>query len=76
MESLYDVQEWLKKYAYINLFPNRKEAIYFMKLEMTELRKRGIITENDPNFLTASLILRRELKIENSKLNIGRSIND
>lgn len=64
MESLYDVQEWLKKYGYINLLPNREEAIYFMKMEIATLHKRGIIAENDPNFFTASLILRRELRKE------------
>ncbi|MFV0556115.1 MAG: YqgQ family protein [Lactovum sp.] len=67
MKNLYDVQEWLKKYGYINLLSNRKEAIYFMKLEIAELYKAGIISEKDPNFFTANLILRQELRIENQK---------
>lgn len=67
MESLFDVQEWMKKFGYINLMPNRLDAIYFMKLELTELKKRGIIKDNDPELFTANLILRREARIEEDK---------
>jgi uncharacterized protein YqgQ len=67
MKSLFDVQEWMKKFGYINLMPNRLDAIYFMKTELTELRRREIIQKNDPEYFTASLILRREARIEESK---------
>ncbi|HEY0222477.1 YqgQ family protein [Lactovum miscens] len=67
MQSLFDVQEWMKKFGYINLMPNRLDAIYFMKLELTELKKRGIIKDNDPELFTANLILRREARIEEDK---------
>ncbi|MDR2977751.1 MAG: YqgQ family protein [Streptococcaceae bacterium] len=68
MKTLYDVQEWMKKFGYINLMTNRQDAIYFMKKELTELHKRGIIAKNDSDYFTASLILRQELRIEESKL--------
>lgn len=67
MKSLYDVQEWLKKYGYINLMSDRKDAIYFMQQEVMELHKRGILESDNSDFLTASLILKREMRIENGK---------
>lgn len=68
VKTLYDVQEWMKKFGYINLLPNREDAIYFMKLELSELRKRGIVAENDSDYFKASLILKHESKIEEDKL--------
>lgn len=67
MKTLYDVQEWMKKFGYINLMPNRRDAIYFMKLELRELHKRGIIAENDSDYFKASLILRQESKKEENE---------
>lgn len=64
MKSLYDVQEWLKKFGYVNLMPNRLDAIYFMNLELAELIKKGILEKNDKDYLTARLILRREENYE------------
>ncbi|GAB2025868.1 YqgQ family protein [Lactovum odontotermitis] len=57
----------MKKFGYINLMPNRRDAIYFMKLELKELHKRGIIAEHDPDYFKASLILRRESKNEENR---------
>lgn len=68
MKNLYDVQEWLKKYGYINLDSNRRDAIYFMKIEVSELHKNGILLDTDKDYLTASLILRREERVEQEKL--------
>jgi uncharacterized protein YqgQ len=67
MKALYDVQEWMKKFGYINLMTNRQDAIYFMKLELMELHKRGIIAKNDSDYFKANLILRQELRVEKSK---------
>ncbi|MDR0300147.1 MAG: DUF910 family protein [Streptococcaceae bacterium] len=75
MESLFDVQEWMKKFGYVNLISNRLDAIYFMKVELVELKKRGIIQENDPEFFSASLILRREARIEEEKESSNKGKN-
>ncbi|MDR0300045.1 MAG: YqgQ family protein [Streptococcaceae bacterium] len=67
MQTLYDVQEWLKKYGFINLMPERIDAIYMMQNEIKELHERGILADNDADFLKASLILKREARIESTK---------
>ena len=43
MKTLYDVQEMLKKYGYINLFPDRLDAIAFMQIELGKMLDSGII---------------------------------
>lgn len=42
MKTLYDVQEMLKKYGYINLFPDRLDAIAFMQIELGKMLESGI----------------------------------
>ena len=64
MKDLYDVQEWLKKYGYLNLDSNRRDAIYFMQTEVKALHAQGILADNDKDYLTARLILKREAAIE------------
>ena len=67
MKTLYDVQEWFKKFGYINLSPNRLDAIYFMQQELKNLVASGIIEKNNPDYLKARLILQREERFENEK---------
>lgn len=67
MKTLYDVQEWLKDYGYVNLISNRLDAIYFMKQELAQMLIHGLFEKNDPHYLTALLILRREERIEKEK---------
>ncbi|EKF52051.1 YqgQ family protein [Lactococcus garvieae] len=69
METLYDVQELLKKYGFINFMTNRLDAIYFMQQELTKMVDQGIFEKSDKDYLTAQLILRREERIEKEKLN-------
>ena len=64
MRTLYDVQEWLKNYGYINLLANRLDAIYFMTEELRNLVAKGILKSNDQDYLTARLILRQEERLE------------
>lgn len=69
MKTLYDVQESLKKYGFINFMTNRLDAIYFMQQELTNMVEQGIFEKSDKEYLTAQLILRREERIEKEKLN-------
>ena len=69
MKTLYDVQELLKKYGFINFMTNRLDAIYFMQQELTHMVEQGIFEKSDKEYLTAQLILRREERIEKEKLN-------
>lgn len=69
MKTLYDVQELLKKYGFINFMTNRLDAIYFMQQELTNMVDQGIFEKSDKEYLTAQLILRREERIEKEKLN-------
>lgn len=69
MKTLYDVQELLKKYGFINFMTNRLDAIYFMQQELTNMVEQGIFEKSDKKYLTAQLILRREERIEKEKLN-------
>ncbi|GFH43222.1 hypothetical protein Hs30E_17730 [Lactococcus hodotermopsidis] len=66
MKTLYDVQEFLKKRGYINLFSDRKDAIYFMAQELKAQYDAGLIPDNKEYF-TADLILRREYRLESEK---------
>ncbi|RZI49183.1 YqgQ family protein [Lactococcus kimchii] len=68
MKTLYDVQEMLKKYGYVNLFPDRMDAIAFMQIELSKMVEAGIFEKSDHNYLTARLILTREERIESEKL--------
>ncbi|PCR99789.1 YqgQ family protein [Lactococcus fujiensis] len=68
MKTLYDVQEWFKKFGYINLAPRRLDAIYFMQKELAFMVKSGIVEKNDRDYLTVRLILQREERFENEKL--------
>ena len=69
MKTLYDVQELLKKYGFINFMTNRLDAIYFMQQELTNMVEQGIFEKSDKEYVTAQLILRREERIEKEKLN-------
>ncbi|MDG6143306.1 YqgQ family protein [Lactococcus formosensis] len=69
MKTLYDVQELLKKYGFINFMTNRLDAIYFMQQELTNMVEQGIFEKSDKEYLAAQLILRREERIEKEKLN-------
>lgn len=69
MKTLYDVQELLKKYGFINFMTNRLDAIYFMQQELTNMVEQGIFEKSDKEYLTAQLILRREERIEKEKQN-------
>lgn len=68
MKTLYDVQEWLKKYGYINLMPNRLDAIYLMQQELAVMIKTGILTRDDHDYLSARLILHHEEQLEKETL--------
>ncbi|MGM9887221.1 MULTISPECIES: YqgQ family protein [unclassified Lactococcus] len=68
MKTLYDVQEWFKKFGYINLAPNRLDAIYFMKQELAYMVSAGLIDKSNHEYLTVRLILQREERFENEKL--------
>lgn len=67
MKTLYDVQEWLKKYGFVNLFPNRYDAILFMQQELKRMVDQGIIEKTDHDYMTVLLILRQEERIEIEK---------
>lgn len=69
METLYDVQEMLKRYGFINFMTNRLDAIYFMQQELTKMVELGIFEKSDKAYLTAQLILRREERMEKEKRN-------
>ncbi|MDR0200345.1 MAG: YqgQ family protein [Streptococcaceae bacterium] len=64
MHTLYDVQEWLKQFGYINLMPNRLDAIYLMAQEIKNLHEKGILADDDHDYLTASMILKKEERLE------------
>lgn len=68
MKTLYDVQEWLKKYGYINLMPNRLDAIYLMEEELHLMHEKGILQDTDKDYLSARLILKREARLEEKDL--------
>lgn len=68
MKTLYDVQEWFKKYGYINLTSNRLDAIYFMLKELNDMTESGILDKNSREYFTVRLILQREERLENEKL--------
>ena len=70
MRTLYDVQEMLKKYGFINFMTNRLDAIYFMQQELSQMAEQGIFEKSDEDYLTAQLILRREERIEEDKRNV------
>ncbi|AYG01047.1 MULTISPECIES: YqgQ family protein [Lactococcus] len=67
MKTLYDVQEMLKKYGYINLFSDRLDAIKMMQIELSKMLESGIFQKSDHEYLTARLILAREERIELEK---------
>lgn len=68
MKTLYDVQEWFKKFGYVNLMSNRLDAIYFMLKELKAMSDSGILDKNNHDYLTARLILQREERLEKEKL--------
>ena len=69
MNTLYDVQEMLKKYGYINLFPNRLDAIKMMQIELSKMVEAGIFQKSDHVYLTARLILAREERLDKENSN-------
>ncbi|GFH40294.1 hypothetical protein Hs20B_06920 [Lactococcus insecticola] len=65
---MYDVQEFLKKHGYVNLFSNRRDAIFFMAQELKSQYDAGLIPDQN-DYFTADLILRREHRLESEKSN-------
>ena len=74
MKTLYDVQEFLKLHGYINLFSNRRDAIFFMAQELKTLYDAGLIP-NEKDYFTADLILRREHRLESEKVTNDKKNN-
>jgi len=67
MKTLFDVQEMLKKYGFVNLMSNRLDGIVLMQQELVQLLESGIFQKSDKDYLTAALILKREARIEGEK---------
>ncbi|MCL2676943.1 MAG: DUF910 family protein [Streptococcaceae bacterium] len=67
MKTLFDVQEMLKKYGFVNLMSNRLDGIVLMQQELVQLLESGIFQKSDKDYLTAALILKREARIESEK---------
>lgn len=67
MNTLYDVQQLLKRFGIVVYLGKRLYDIEMMKIELEALYQNGLIDRAD--FLTAELILRREHRIEMEKEN-------
>lgn len=62
MKTLYDVQQLLEKYGILVHIGKRIWDIELMALELDNINKAGLIDQ--PDYMMAKLILRREYRIE------------
>ena len=67
MNTLYDVQQLLKRFGIYVYVGKRLYDIEVMKIELEKLYENQLITKDD--YLKAELILRREHRIEEEKAN-------
>jgi uncharacterized protein YqgQ len=65
MNTIYDVQQLLKKYGTIIYLGERLADLEMMESELIELYKSQLIETRD--FQTALLLLRQEIQIERDK---------
>ncbi|KXT78262.1 YqgQ family protein [Streptococcus sp. DD13] len=62
MKSLYDVQQFLKRFGIIVYMGSRLYDIEMMKIELGRIYEAGLIDRSD--YIEADLILRREHRLE------------
>lgn len=62
MESLYDVQQLLKRFGIIVYMGKRLYDIELMKIELKAIYDNGLISQED--YMLADLVLRREHRLE------------
>ncbi|WP_108670804.1 YqgQ family protein [Peribacillus acanthi] len=65
MNTIYDVQQLLKKYGTIIYLGERLADLEMMEAELIELYKSQLLDTRD--FQTALLLLRQEIQIERDK---------
>jgi len=65
MKTLYDVQQLLKRFGIYIHMGKRLYDIELMMLELKNLEKAGLVTKED--YLSASLVLKREHRLEESR---------
>lgn len=68
MDSVYDVQQYLKKFGTFIYTGNRLGDLELMKLEIDDLYESGMMQIKD--YQKAKLILKKEIRMEyNGKIN-------
>lgn len=65
MKTLYDVQQFLKRFGIIIYMGKRLYDIELMRIELKRVYDAGLIEKLD--FLEADIVLRREYKIEQDR---------
>lgn len=65
MKSVYEIQQYLKKYGTIIYVGDRVADLELMESELIELYKAQLIEPLE--FRTALLVLRQEIKVEKEK---------
>jgi uncharacterized protein YqgQ len=65
VKTIYDIQQFLKKFGTIIYIGDRVADLELMEAEMKELYRSQLIETND--FQTAILLLRHQIQIEKDK---------
>lgn len=66
MKTIYDIQQYLKKFGTIIYIGERVADLELMELELQELYQSQLIEQG--NFQTAQLILRQEIQFQKEKV--------
>jgi uncharacterized protein YqgQ len=66
MKTIYDIQQYLKKFGTIIYIGERVADLELMELELQELYQSQLIEQRD--FQTAQLILRQEIQFQKEKV--------
>jgi uncharacterized protein YqgQ len=66
MKTIYDIQQYLKKFGTIIYIGERVADLELMELELQELYQSQLIEQSD--FQTAQLILRQEIQFQKEKV--------
>lgn len=60
MQTMYDVQQLLKRFGIFIYVGNRKADLELMEIELSELYRSKVISGNE--YQTALLVLRKEMR--------------
>ena len=66
MKTIYDIQQYLKKFGTIIYIGERVADLELMEMELQELYQSQLIEQRD--FQTAQLILRQEIQFQKEKV--------